>query len=54
MATYQYFVNTYLYYQLVVEEVGTSIDSNTSTVNWYVQVGRSNYGYSSNYMELFG
>lgn len=53
MATYQYFVNTYLYYQLVVEEVGTSIESNTSTVNWYVQVGRSNYGYSSNYTWSF-
>lgn len=41
------YVNTYLYYRLYVEETATSIASNTSTVNWYVQVGRSNTGYTT-------
>ena len=41
------YVNTYLYYRLYVEETATSIDGNTSTVNWYVQVGRSNTGYTT-------
>ena len=50
MATFDpYFVNNYLYYQLVVEESSVDQINNTSTVSWYVQVGRSNTGYKSEY-----
>ena len=41
------YVNKYLYYRLYVEEDSTSIDSNTSVVKWWVQVGRSNTGYTT-------
>lgn len=49
MAYSDVYVNTYLYYRLLVEEDSSSISiaNNTSVVNWYVQVGRSNYGYKT-------